>query len=227
MDQKQPSNQLDPKLKEAYERVMGTMPAASIPPQPAVTAPIASMPQTVTSPTGSLIHETPANAQTTSPGMPTLLIPSTPSLTNPAINAVPQISSNPLMNTWPAHAISPQPIMPSSTQPVNPMLPTNPMPIKQLDMKPVEQIAQVTNHIAQATPPLLGNKLMEPMHATMPLSTTTPVHTPTAQIHGFVAPKKKSGISPLLLILGGVVFVIVYTLVWIKVFNISLPFLGK
>lgn len=37
--------------------------------------------------------------------------------------------------------------------------------------------------------------------------------------------KKKSGISPIILIFGGIVFFIVYALVWIKLFNVKLPFL--
>lgn len=42
--------------------------------------------------------------------------------------------------------------------------------------------------------------------------------------HGFVA-KKKSTVSPVIIVLGVIVFLTVYTIFWIKFFNIKVPFL--
>lgn len=57
---------------------------------------------------------------------------------------------------------------------------------------------------------------------------TSPVHL-TSQIHGFVASKqkKKSQLSPVVIVLAAVVFIVVYTLVWVKIFNVQLPFLPQ
>jgi hypothetical protein len=76
-----------------------------------------------------------------------------------------------------------------------------------------------------------------PMQAAAPLpthqaGTVSPSPTPvaTAPLHvssGFVAPheEKKAPVSGTLLIVAGVVFLIVYTLFWLKWFGIPLPFL--
>jgi len=54
-----------------------------------------------------------------------------------------------------------------------------------------------------------------------------PVHTVAHPSSGFVAPheEKKSPISGTLLVIAGVVFLLVYTLFWLKWFGIALPFL--
>lgn len=41
---------------------------------------------------------------------------------------------------------------------------------------------------------------------------------------GVVAPRQPSSLLKILYIIGGVVFFVVYTFVWIKIFNIPLPF---
>lgn len=80
------------------------------------------------------------------------------------------------------------------------------------------------------TPPA-QNPSVQTVQATIPVSGAT-VHvgaTVEPTTHGFVAKDKKSGmkISPVILILGGVVFFIVYALIWVKVFNLQLPFLPQ
>ena len=180
MDPKQPANQLDPKLKEAYERVMGTMPAASTPQQPVNTPPAQPMNPSMQSP----IKATAPNVMPTMPHeIPSTALPVT-------------------------HPVNPQSMMTPPVQPINSL------PVK-------------TEPMVQSPLPQPAAQPMGPMHATVPLSTQNPVHAPTAQIHGFVAPKKKSGISPILLIAGGIVFVIAYTLIWVKIFNVHIPFLGQ
>lgn len=225
MDPKQPTNQLDPKLKEAYERVMGTMPASSTPPQPVTTPPV--LPTNPVVPHAMPITNTPPVIHPSSP-LPTPASMITPPIMPngnpphpiPSATTMPSVSSEPMSQ----HSVPSQPMMtPLPGQPLKSMEPINPTPISiKAESKPEPVMTTPVNQpsMSHATP-------MEPMHATVPLSTTTPVHAPISQIHGFVAPKKKAGISPVILIVGGVVFVIVYTLIWVKVFNIPLPFLGQ
>src|SRR5260221_14053596 len=83
---------------------------------------------------------------------------------------------------------------------------------------------------ANPTPPS-PQPSVQTVQATIPVGRAT-VHvgaTVTPETHGFVAKGKKSGmkISPVILILGGVVFFLVYALIWVKVFNLQLPFLPQ
>lgn len=64
-----------------------------------------------------------------------------------------------------------------------------------------------------------------PLHATNLMESTTPSTGSTA-IPKVTEPKKaKGGISPVILIVGGIVFFAVYTLLWVTVFKIPIPFL--
>jgi len=45
------------------------------------------------------------------------------------------------------------------------------------------------------------------------------------QTHGYVAPKKKNGLPTVLLVFGGIIFLIVYTIFWLKFFQIPVPYL--
>lgn len=167
MDPKQQLNQLDPKLQEAYNRVMGTASTSNV-----------AM----------------ANAGT------------------PASDAA-----------------SPTPPPTQSPQPPLPPKPAAPQPIPQPPVAPPPPAATFV-------PPLPAEKPQEDsMASSMPI---TKVYTPSpsadAATSGFVAAtpqtqaeEKKHGISPVILILGGLVFFIIYTLVWIRVFNLSLPFLPQ
>lgn len=152
MDGKQQLNQLDPKLQEAYNRVMGT----NVPPP--------------------------------APGSPA---------PQPPANPVTQVPTEPK-----------PPVAPPQPAPVVPQVPNKPPPVPKQD------------NFAQTVP-------------VAQVFTPTPSGAPQAAVSGFVAggaevaapAVKKSGISPAILVLAAIVFFIVYTLVWIKVFNLSLPFL--
>lgn len=122
---------LDPKLKEAYDRVMGTQTSPSQPPTPAPNVPPAS---TIEQP---------------------VTVPPTPTSFTP---------------------------------------PIQPSPAHSEPAEPVEPVTQVYHAQAQ------------------PVSTTT------------LNSQKKSKISWWVFVLMGLAFFIVYTLVWIRVFNVSLPF---
>jgi hypothetical protein len=57
-----------------------------------------------------------------------------------------------------------------------------------------------------------------------------PAHREPEKVHiggttGFVAKKQSSGVSPVLYVLGGIIFLVAYTIFWLKFFKISVPFL--
>jgi hypothetical protein len=94
----------------------------------------------------------------------------------------------------------------------NPTTPSTPMP----------QAASTPS--LSAVPPLkeevhipMSSPTSQVFSATAPKTYTSP---------SVVAPKKKSGVSPLIIAIGAVAFFIIYAVFWIKIFNISLPFLG-
>ncbi len=49
------------------------------------------------------------------------------------------------------------------------------------------------------------------------------VKSPSPQTH-VVSPKKR-GVSPILIVLTAIIFFLVYAFVWIKIFNLKIPFL--
>ena len=118
--------------------------------------------------------------------------------------------------------VTPPPAVTPPT-PVVPPTPSIPTPI------PATPPPAPTPHEVPADTPKNppSNNGMESMHATIPLSTAHGAAKPTTQIHGFVAPKKKSPVSAPILILGGVVFLLAYALFWFKFFNVPLPFLPQ
>lgn len=96
-------------------------------------------------------------------------------------------------------------------------IPSNPEPLTQTPFTPPQPV----------TPePVVPNEPVTPQPA--PAEPTTSVES-KVQINGFVAAdhQKKSGISPAIVILGVIVFLVVYSLFWIKFFGVSLPFLPQ
>ncbi|MDE2590645.1 MAG: hypothetical protein KGL95_13385 [Patescibacteria group bacterium] len=169
MDPKQQLNQLDPKLKEAYERVMGT-PVSNSPTQPATQTPPSVPPQT------------------------------------PAPNAAPPPPPPPTQNQS----------VPSPTQTPAPP-PIQPTPISPVGNPHMQPGASLNPFGTQAPQPGSNATPTQPGHA------ATPAKPGTAS-HGFVANKRGLHFSPLLLIVGGIFFLLVYTVFWLKFFNIPLPF---
>jgi len=114
-----------------------------------------------------------------------------------------------------APTVPPPPVMPAS----------NPSTSSGLSAAAPEPVMPIINHSPSPAPSV------QTVQATIPVSGAR-VHigaTVTPETHGFVAKGKKSGmkISPVILILGGVVFFLVYALIWVKVFNLQLPFLPQ
>ncbi len=213
MDPKQPSQTLDPKLKQAYDRVMGISLDDTSSQQPISTT-------QVISPTPSV------GTSNDSPG-PTTNLTLTPSsqlpqdLTSQINAANPSSAQNPAEPTISpeAPAVS---LATNSTTPTqdgsNFTTTTNPIPT--LDSTPLPQKSP-----AVATP-------IEEVatHPTTFLESTTPLALKTEEkigVGGFVAEKRKKGLSPMLIIFAGIVLLIAYTLFWVKFFNFPIPFLTQ
>lgn len=64
-----------------------------------------------------------------------------------------------------------------------------------------------------------------PIHATMPIATHP--QAASATIVGAMPKKRAKGVNifPILFAVGGIVFFVVYTIFWLKFFNLSVPFL--
>lgn len=175
-------SQLDPKLRDAYQRVMGT-PI----PQPQVTPASAT-----------LQRGEPIQAQTPPPPPPPTPAPTpTPTPPPPVAPVEPPIAP-PTPPTQPNPISEPQSAIPTET----PAIPIQP---------PAAQ-----NNFVQ-----MNSEVAAPPAATIAASPNfvEPVQVPTATL------KKKNMMMPILIGIAGVIFIVVYTLFWTKLFNFKLPFL--
>ncbi|HET9947228.1 MAG TPA: hypothetical protein VFQ63_04160 [Patescibacteria group bacterium] len=107
--------------------------------------------------------------------------------------------------------------------------PQTPPPADPMATPPAPSSPPVAPTPTQATPAAPAPTIppSQPMHHTMPAG-DVPVITHSEEVPA-EKPKqefkaKKSGISPIVWVILGIIFVIVYTLVWVKIFNIQLPF---
>lgn len=176
MDPKQQLNQLDPKLKEAYERVMGT-PVGATPAQPGT-------------PTAATSAPTPAAPQ--------------PMPANQFAGGTTPVQAAQSPQTMP-----PNPPQMPTVQPIQPAMPATATPPH---VQPPVQPPAAFGTTQPAAVPAVG------------AHPTPPQGKPGAASHGFVAGKKGLRMSPVLLIVGGIIFLLVYTVFWLKFFNIPLPF---
>lgn len=173
-------SQLDPKLRDAYQRVMGT-PIPQVQTQPA-------------SPRGE-----PVQAQTPPPppGQPS-------SMPDPIPTPAPMPQPEP--TPTPTPTIQEPPVTPFEP----PAAPPTPTPEPSIPQQPPTQpsnFVQMNSEVASAPSQ----------------NFTTPSAVPQSQT---IALKKKNGMMmPILFGVVGLVFIVVYTLFWTKIFNFKLPFL--
>lgn len=159
-------SQLDPKLRDAYQRVMGT-------PIPEV--------QTQTPPPP--------------PGQPSPMPDPTPTPT-PMPQPEPTPTPTPTIQEPPVAPFEPPAVPPTPVQ--EPAIPQQPPP---------SNFVQMNSEVA----------------STPSQNFTNPGVAPQSQT---IALKKKNGMMmPVLFGIVGVVFIVVYTLFWTKIFNFKLPFL--
>jgi hypothetical protein len=72
-----------------------------------------------------------------------------------------------------------------------------------------------------------GSSIPQTPYTADNLSFQAAIQTPVNNVPlgGMVAPRQSSSMLRILYIVGGVVFFVVYTFVWVKIFNLPLPFL--
>ncbi len=106
------------------------------------------------------------------------------------------------------------------------------MDVTKLDPKLQEAYKNVMNQSTTAQPTPTATPVASPSPAA-PISQPVTTPAPTQQkvsypINGAAViggAKKKSKVSPVLLVVIGLIFFVVYTLFWAKLLNVSLPFL--
>lgn len=213
---------LDPKLKETYERIMGTQLNTSQPQEN--TSQIA--PQT---PPDSNVPPTPADqvanglsvdtAQSSSPSMDQLQTP-----------ALDGQSAQQHQDSRPQADLSS--IEPSTDQSVAPPVSSE---APQVDMSTLASTPASTQ-LPPIPQPIPGQAVEPPATSPQPSPQTPAQPQPfianqaTIATGGFLAgtgaaPSKKAGLLPILYIVGGVIFFIAYIVFWIYFFQIPVPFL--
>lgn len=208
---------LDPKLKETYERIMGTQLNTSQPQENASqTAPQTPPDPNVPPPsTDQMANEPSVNTAQSS-------FPSMDQLQTPALDR--QSAQQPQDSRPQADLSSIQPSTDQSVAPppsTEPPPPDMPNPTTDTQMPPIPQA--------------MTNQAVEPPSSTpMPAQPSQPqpfvANQATIATEGFLAgtaavPSKKAGLLPIFYIVGGVIFFIAYIIFWIYFFQIPVPFL--
>ncbi len=138
--------------------------------------------------------------------MGTAVTPAAPATTNPLQPAVNPVTPTPI------------PSAPSATPTATTTVSVAPVPA-----------ASATASPQQPEQPLPVTPVVMP-HSTQTVRVgggATPVEATPAPSTGVVATSTKKGISPVILILGAVVFFLVYSLFWIKFLNVPVPFINQ
>jgi len=205
-------SQLDPKLRDAYQRVMGT----SVPQPQAVPA----------SP-----RDEPVQAQT--PSMPTPITPTPTPTPQPQPQPEPEPTPTPppaTSDVAPAGAPTPtieepptapqSPIQPPPSEPQSIPTPESSMPESQPAIPPIPEPTIPTS------PPAQTNNIVQ-MNSEVAASPAQNFTTPSAipQTQAVTIKKKNKILIPVLFGIVGLVFIVIYTLFWTKIFNFKLPFM--
>lgn len=168
------TNNLDPKLKEAYERIMGTA--------------VLQTPQTQTTPAAP-----PAQPQTSQQPTATSPTPSKPAdfPPSPPPPAAPKLQ---------VQEVVPEPLTIST--------PDLPFPPK---------LVPVSNEMVQSPQSPVFNSKKNPFIPEPIAPQSNIVNTTSAEA---LNPKKKGKLMPIVLTLGGLVFFVLYGVIWAKVFGL-------
>lgn len=225
---------LDPKLQEAYNKVM------SFSADPNAAPPIPAMqptdPKTMPQPMGAA-PTSPLSTPTDPLAQPQPLASVPDPLAQPQPMATP---ANPTMPTISDPTAMPQPMtttpstdplaQPQSTpQPLGQPAPADPQPAlntSQTSMggsmfSTTPESAPVTPTMTSPTPPAAPTATPG---ATVVINGTPTTHDGQAA-HGMSAKKKGGSMMPLLLVFGAIIFIALYAIIWVKIFNIQVPFL--
>jgi hypothetical protein len=228
MDPTKNFDHLDPKLKDTYARVMGTTPQATGDPAAQPAAPTIDP---TLSPTPAAF---PTQAATITNPIP-LSSPSLDQSFNPAIAEGPNPGTGPTINTMPTDTATmfasqqTAPVQPAAdaNSPTTSSFFSNPSPATSDPIQPAVDnnlSAPIIPPSEPASAPITPYSADQPASAPMAVPTeqpTQPLPSPAAVAQ--TAPHESSALLRVLYILAAVVFFAIYTVFWIKVFN--LPFL--
>jgi hypothetical protein len=231
MDPTKSFDHLDPKLKETYARVMGTNTNGSGTPTQNTPAPAPSTP----APGGlSASPYSPAD-----PSQPAADPAQTQNQFGPAANPTPMMNTGPNPGTGPTINTMPdatqQSFTPPATEPPSTAVPepssppnnaffSNPAP----DADPTamsEQAAPSPDESGPGSTPITPYASPEDFSASQvaaPDQMTQPLPSPASVNQS--APHETSPLLKVLYIVGSVIFFAIYTLFWIKIFGLPLPF---
>lgn len=169
--------------------------------------------------------------------------PASPGST-PGLDPNLQATYDKVMNFNPS---APQPMTTSPANPVAPAAPTDPMNLASAPVQPANPMmatppanTPAEPNLTPANPPATSTPATG-MFSTAPEPTpvagvspapvaTTVVINNDASPHedkatGVSAKKKGGSIMPLIFILGAIIFIALYAVIWVKIFNIQVPFL--
>lgn len=209
---------LDPKLQDAYNRVMGTTPAA---PGPQTQAPQASVtpPPAAQAPDPALppYPQAPAQADISSSGF------QTPSPVDQAPQAPVYSAPIPVAESAPP----PPPIAENAySTPVTtpPPVPAEPTPAQSAPVQEYTQPAQPQMAPIETSSPAIPSA---PSGSIPGVNSTLSFNATDSQKNVGTTPRKKGGlhIMPVVIGLGIVVLLVAYTFAWIILFNVEIPFL--
>lgn len=191
---------LDPKLRDAYQRVMGTViPKPQSPPEVQTTPPSASepsIPEPTTTPPQSKSESTPTPTPTPEPIPTPNIEPVAEPQTPPAVKPEPFFKEPPVSEPV---AAEPQPTIPQPE--------TAPIPQPANPTQPTSNFTQMNSEVSAAPTP------------------TQNFTAPVLQTQTAVLKKKGNILMPIMIAITMLVFVVVYALFWARIFNFKLPFL--
>jgi hypothetical protein len=133
------------------------------------------------------------------------------SMPEPKTAATPQIQpvqtqTKPILTT-PQPSIPPQPTIVSQSQPQAVPTPSQPA----VGAQPTPNFVQMNSEVHTSAPTATPAAFTNP-------NFVAPIQTQTTAV------KKKGGILPVLFVFVGLIFIVIYTLFWTKIFNYKLPF---
>ena len=200
MDPKSFPQNLDPKLKEAYDRVMGF--AA----KPTQTPPASQVPSSPSRPDPAGINQAPPISSTPTPAFTT---PSQTTVKPPEIAAYPKPQQPMQYEAPPVGQAKPVPYQTESfsNNPIH--IETQTTQPKSIPYQPVTQEPQF--------PPI--SQLVSPSPITEPAAQPPSVPQAVTQ-----QPEKKSSLLTIVIIVLGIIFLLIYTFFWIRFLDVALPF---
>lgn len=242
---------LDPKLQETYDKVMNFNASSNAsgvtPPQPSAQpiTPIGSDPASVT----AAISSAPLDTPVVTPGAPTPMMPTTP--IQPSMSSTPiesgstpiGLASTPVQSGSTDPSMPPTPVNPPTSEPqvANGMFSTASMSSPSPEPTVAQSVSTTSESgstspvtptdqpVVEASPTVvIGAETPVAQDATAAVSTdaTAQPDAKLANLSADKAGKKGKSMMPIFLIIGALIFIGLYSIIWIRIFGIQVPFLA-